>query len=476
MLARFRTHLETSNLIPEGNQVLVGFSGGADSTCLLHMLHLLGIPIVSAHLHHKMRPDADDEQVKCESFCNSLSIPFVSGSADIPKLSNDRKIGIEEAGRLARYHFFEKAAAETGCSLIATAHTASDQAETVLLNLARGSGMSGALGIPEKRGIIIRPLLPFFRRETESYCLEKGIETVDDPGNFDEKFARVRVRKRVIPELEMVNSNVTEHLVQFSNSLADEDRYLNGLAAAVLGRCEIPINGELNFITEDVEIHLDRGRIVEFPAVLVQRAIRLVTNVLGQPLDRLQVQTLITIMENGSNGSVTAEGGKVVAEADGETIQFRNLQVFEPFRFPLTVPGETESLEFGWRFEAFEGDAQPQSRAGCYAIIDSSKIRANLFLRTIENGDVMEPFGFDGTRKVSDLVGEFGLTLLARRRLPIICDMLGPIWIPGICLSNRVQLRAESNRALHIRFLSSRTRPEQIGETIAASPAYGNGE
>ncbi len=423
-----------------------------------------------------MRPEADSEQAQCESFCKSFSIPFVSGAADVPKLSNDRKIGIEEAGRIARYHFFEKAAAETGCLLIATAHTASDQAETVLLNLARGSGMSGALGIPEKRGNIIRPLLPYFRHETESYCCEFGLVTIDDPGNFDEKFARVRVRRNIVPELEKVNSKAAEHLVQFSNSLADEDRYLNGLAAAVLERCEMQINGVLSFISEDVEIHLDRGKLVEFPAVLVQRAIRLVTGVLGQSFDRLQVQTLLDLIESGSNGAVTAEGGNVVAETNLETIQFRNLQVFEPFRFPLTVPGETESLEFGWRFEASEGDPQPQIRTGCHAILNTSRIRGTLFLRTIEKGDELEPFGFEGTRKVSDIVGEFGLTQLARRRLPIICDMLGPIWIPGICLSNRVQLTAESNRALHIRLLSSRRRSLELGETIAASPAYGNGE
>jgi tRNA(Ile)-lysidine synthase len=476
VIARFRSHLESSNLIPPGNQVLVGFSGGADSTCLLHMLRSLNIPIFAGYLHHKMRPEADSEQSQLEEFCSSVQISFVSGAADVPKLSRDRKVGIEEAGRLARYHFFEKAAAETGCSLIATAHTASDQAETILLNIVRGSGMGGVLGIPERRANIIRPLLPFFRHETEEYCKYFGLETLDDPGNFDENFARVRVRRNVFPELEKVNSKFSEHLLQFSSSLADEDRYLNGLAAATLERCEVPINGELGFLTEDVEVHLDRACVSDFPAVLVKRAIRLVTGVLGQSFDRLQVTTVLDLLKSGSNGSVTAEGGNVVAEIDKGTIQFRNIKIFEPFRFPLTIPGETESMEFGWRFEAFEGDPEPQKRTGCIAILNSSKIRGNLFLRTIESGDEIEPFGFDGTRKASDIVGEFGLTLLARKRLPIICDMLGPIWIPGICLSNRVQLTAESNRALHVRFMCSRTRTEEVSETIATTPAYGNGE
>src|SRR4051794_31978473 len=120
MLDRFREHLETSLLIPEGAQVLVGYSGGADSTCLLHLLHEMQVSIVAAHLHHSQRHEADTELKLCQAFCEELGVPFVSGRADVPRMSRDLKIGVEEAGRRARYEFLESAAARIGCDLIAT--------------------------------------------------------------------------------------------------------------------------------------------------------------------------------------------------------------------------------------------------------------------------------------------------------------------------------------------------------------------
>jgi tRNA(Ile)-lysidine synthase len=166
MLERFRDHLATSGLVPDGVPILVGYSGGADSTCLVHLLHQVGIPIVAAHLHHGQREEAETELKLCQAFAESLNIPFVSGRADVPRLAQDIRIGLEEAGRNARYGFFQQAAYQTGCDLIATAHTRDDHVETVLFNITRGTGMSGLAGIPERRDSIVRPLLPFTRQET----------------------------------------------------------------------------------------------------------------------------------------------------------------------------------------------------------------------------------------------------------------------------------------------------------------------
>src|SRR5688572_13418576 len=155
MLERLRSFVADKGLIPDGAKVLVGYSGGADSTCLLHLLHLAKVNCVAAYLHHGQRSEADQELEGCAAFAEGLGIPFVSGQADVPRLAMDRGIGIEEAGREARYAFFEEAAKQTGCDLIATAHTKSDLAETVLLNLIRGTGLAGLGGIPVRRGNII---------------------------------------------------------------------------------------------------------------------------------------------------------------------------------------------------------------------------------------------------------------------------------------------------------------------------------
>jgi tRNA(Ile)-lysidine synthase len=188
MLEQFQEHLRKSGLIPDGSRVLVGYSGGADSTALLHLLHRCGIDVVAAHLHHGQREEAEDELARCQAFAEKLDLPFIAGRADVPRMSREMGMGLEEAGREARYGFFRQAAFGAECDLIATAHTLTDQVETVLLNIVRGTGLRGLTGIPVKRENIVRPLLPFSRDETVSYCKEHGFWTHEDPANTDFAF------------------------------------------------------------------------------------------------------------------------------------------------------------------------------------------------------------------------------------------------------------------------------------------------
>ncbi|MBI3722239.1 MAG: tRNA lysidine(34) synthetase TilS, partial [Fimbriimonas ginsengisoli] len=212
MLERFQAHLARTQLIPEGVRVLVGYSGGPDSTCLLHLMHRSGIPLVAAHLHHGQRPEAEDELERCKGLAEGLSVSFAAGRADVPLLSKESGMGMEEAGRQARYHFFSRAAAQFDCGLIATAHTRTDLVETMLLNATRGCGLTGLAGIPERRNNIVRPLLPFSRDETVAYCVEHGLWTHDDPANTDLSLARARVRHRVLGDLRSINPRVEEAL------------------------------------------------------------------------------------------------------------------------------------------------------------------------------------------------------------------------------------------------------------------------
>ncbi len=184
MLVRFLEHVRSKNLLDPGLPTLVGYSGGPDSTCLLHLLHRGGFDVIAAHLHHGQRAEADQEMALCQAFCDELGVPFMAGRADVPRIASSMKIGLEEAGRNARYQFFESAIAATNAAAVATAHTSDDQVETILLNIIRGSGLGGLRGIPERRGKIVRPLLPFSRAETRVYCEENGLWTHDDPANF----------------------------------------------------------------------------------------------------------------------------------------------------------------------------------------------------------------------------------------------------------------------------------------------------
>lgn len=435
--------------MPAGSRVLVGFSGGADSTCLVHLLHGEGYEIVAAHLNHGMRPEAADEAAQCQKWCESLGIGFALGNADIPRLSREQGLGVEEAGRDARYHFFDRASRQMDCVLIATAHTADDQAETVLLNITRGAGLTGLAGIPRRRGRIVRPLLPFSRAETQAYCEEHGLLVLHDPANDDIQFSRARIRHRVIPELQQINGSVQHALNRLSRLAADESRFLEGQAVSMLERAHLTPNGPLDFLTADCEVLFDRLAFEQTPAVLIRRAIRLIAQTLGAVASFDQVSAIEAMLEEEESGSVTFTDGEVVAEIGPKDIHFRVLQVDEPYKYPLTVPGETISDEFGWMFIAHE-DSRREDPKPLHTQLDLSVLKGGLHFRTAEPGDRM--IVHTKEEKVNDLMAKAGLTVSARRRLPIICDMVGPIWIPSVAVAARAEPKPESTRALSVSF------------------------
>ncbi len=453
MFDRFVAHYKLRRLIAPGERVLVGYSGGPDSTCLVHLLHLAGVDIIAAHLHHGQRDEADAEARLCEAFCSDLGIPFITGKADVPLMSDQMKVGIEEAGRHARYEFFRQASFRLDCQKIATAHTRDDHVETVLLNLTRGTGLSGLSGIPEQRESIIRPLLAFAREETRAYCLDHGLWTHDDPANTDVNFSRARIRHRVVPELRCINPAVDEAVARMSHLMDEEDRYLDAHAVRLVEEFEIPLNGQLRFLTLNLEAAFSRQGLRGLPVVPLRRALKLVAKALGGELDSHHLH-LIAQGLGLYPGSITSEGGDVIVEWNEDRVHLRQSRVAEPFRYPLTVPGATDSEEFGWTIEAtpFDPPAPSFTRDSLEVVMDVDRTKGPLYFRSAQEGDEVAPLGFPKPRKLSDLLGEMKLTQAARKRLPIICDILGVVWVPGVCLADRVKTEAATSRGLKLRF------------------------
>ncbi|MCH8978546.1 MAG: tRNA lysidine(34) synthetase TilS [Armatimonadetes bacterium] len=455
MTERFRQHLSESGLVPEGCTVVLGYSGGADSTCLLHLMAELGTAdVIAVHLHHGQRAEADKELELCEAFCKELDVPFMSGRADVPKIAKEMGVGLEEAGRHARYEFFDQCLSQTSAELVLTAHTLDDQVETVLLNLVRGTGLRGLSGIPEKRGQIVRPLLPFTRAEARAYCDERGLWYHDDPANADVSFSRARIRHKVLPELVEVNPAVRESIGRLARLADDEDRFLDGMAAAALEQAEVPLNGDLRFVSQDCEAAFRLEVLLALPRVLLARAVRLATGAVGQAFGYEQTEAALGGLASEEKGSVTADGGQVVLEWGDGRATVRSLRTEGPYKFPLTLPGETVSDVFGWKLTAEHTGPSNYLRAprSLDVVIDAEAVRGELFFRSYEGGDRIRPLGLSGTKKLGDLLGEIGLTQAARARLPVVCDSEGPIWVPGGCIAERVKVTDGTAKCLRLRF------------------------
>lgn len=227
--------IKTYNLIEKNDKVVIGVSGGPDSICLLHLLYSikkeLGFEIVVAHINHQIREVADSETEYVKDFCENLGIECFVKKENIIELAKKQKKGTEEAGRQVRYNFFEEVAQKTNSNKIATAHNSNDRAETVILNILRGSGISGLKGIePIRDNRYIRPLIFTKRKKIEEYCQENNLNPKIDESNMENIYNRNKVRNIIIPYIEKeFNQNIIQTINRLSDVATEENEFLQKL-------------------------------------------------------------------------------------------------------------------------------------------------------------------------------------------------------------------------------------------------------
>ncbi len=223
------------NLIQNGDKLLLGVSGGPDSIAMLNVLDEirkdekinLNFEIVVAHINHMIREEAKEDENFVKEFCDKKKIEIYIKRIDVKKLANNNKIGIEEAGRNARYEFFNEILEKTSSNKIAIAHNKNDKIETMIMNAFRGTGISGLKGIEVKREKYIRPLIECERKEIEQYCKNQKLNPKIDKTNFENEYTRNKIRNIVIPYIQKeFNPNIIETLDRLSQLVTQEEQYV----------------------------------------------------------------------------------------------------------------------------------------------------------------------------------------------------------------------------------------------------------
>lgn len=245
MIDKVRNTIEKFNLINDNEKIVVGVSGGPDSISLLNILYELKYDIYVCHINHGLRENANIDEEYVSNFCKERNIPFYVKHINLSDKNSLNGMSTEEAGRIARYDFFNEVAKKVGATKIATAHNSNDNVETVLLNMFRGSGVSGLKGILPMAHNIIRPLIECTRVEIEEYCKLQNLNPRHDESNDSNLYTRNKIRLELIPYLEKnINLNVVSTISRLSSIVQEEESYINDIVQNAFDNVYIPNTDE----------------------------------------------------------------------------------------------------------------------------------------------------------------------------------------------------------------------------------------
>ena len=433
ILERVRAWMGEQKMLEDTDTLLCALSGGADSVCLLHLLRRLsgelGFRLEAAHFHHGIRgAEADRDRDFVTGLCREWGIPLHNGRGDVPAWARARGTSMEEAARELRYAFLRETAGDLGRCRIATAHQAEDNAETLLLNLCRGTGLRGLCGIPPVREGIIRPLLPVTREEILDYLDANGLPHVEDSTNALETGGRNILRHRVLPVLRELNPDFPRAALAASALLRQDEEYLCSLAKA------FPVEAS------EGEARFSASRLAALPEPVAFRTLRLEARRLGTELERKHAAALLEL----ASGS----GGLARMDLPGGLRASREFDLLRLRKGDLPAGPYDISLEYGvWQTIPATGQRVYWGPAGEGANVHekfqifrfkNTNICGSIHVRSRKSGDVLRIFGRKGEKTLKKWMIEAKIPALERDLWPVFADDLGIVAVPGLGTAERV--------------------------------------
>ncbi len=449
-------------MLAAGDRVLVAVSGGPDSVCLLHVLRELAVDfnlsLHIAHLDHMFRgAESAAEASFVADLAKQLNIPATIEKKDVPAYCLERGLSSQSGAREVRYSFFHKVADATDASRIAIGHTANDQAETFLMRLARGAGVSGLSAIPPVRGVIIRPLIDVTRDFVMTYVQANGSGFVSDPSNIKPAYTRNRFRMEVLPVLMRFNPRIVATLASEAALLRDEDEavetHLDSLSERLIARSENTLL-------------VKRDEFNSLPLAFRRRLLRKIADLAGEDPSTLSLERInktLSFMTDALTGRTMSLSQSLAIGREYDRFIISTKVTPQSFAHRLAIPGATTIPELGMEMVVVQsGDANAAAGDQNYrwqAQFDYDKIKTHLTLRNRRPGDWFCPSGMGGKRKkLQDFFVDEKIPLRRRDRIPLLCSGDDILWILGFRTDERFLPKkgAESVLAVGVRMSGGR--------------------
>ena len=439
MLERFKEYARAHDLVSEKDRVILAVSGGVDSVVLCHLAVQSGWTAAVAHVNFGLRgQESEQDQLFVENLSNNLNLPFWSTRSPAQEHARKQGISIQMAARELRYQWFHQKMEETEYDRIALAHHLDDNLETVLLNLTRGTGISGLRGMVPKSDSLIRPLLFASKEEIIQYARELGAEWREDSSNDSMHYQRNVIRSKVIPVLRALNPNLQETFKNTLNRLVSTEEMVESLAEEY-NKKFVEIKGE--------DVYLKKDALMSHPGGLAL-------------LDRL-------IKSFGFNFSTVSDvfrqldqqSGKLFESADYQLNLDRDYLIISPIADPAMDgsidQGDTSYQGPGLNLEMELVDAEgyqiPTDTA--MASLDLDKLSFPLTVRRWEEGDRFIPLGMKGQKKLSDFMIDQKIPVNLKKRLFVLVSGQSIAWVVGFRIDDRFKVTAQTKRVFRVRYL-----------------------
>ena len=437
-MKKVNEYIKLNNLLEKKDNIILGVSGGADSVCLLYIMNELkseyDLDITAVHINHMIRETAGRDEDFTRNLCEKLGIKFISHKTDCPAISERDGISLEEAGRNERYRLFnETGEKEYGKDKykIAVAHHMDDLAETLIFNMARGTGINGLASVKCVSGNIIRPLLCVTRAEIEEFLLGAGAEYVNDETNFSDDYARNKIRHKIIPTMNEITEKAVNHMASCAGQLGEIEDYLRNQTDLLWSKY-VRVSEEGILISDTV--------LSEHPA-LVKRVIhRALTEVAGRARDisAIQIEAVLNLFE-----LQTGRKRDLIYNMEA-------LRVYEGVKIATkqeVSEEDKENILGSLHFEIKDRDFSQNIPTDLYTKwFDYDKIKYSLNVRFRREGDYLTVNDQNSKKLLSDYMTNEKIPSEKRDEIPLLADGEHILWVVGYRISNYYKVTDETKK------------------------------
>ncbi len=441
ILDRIKKTIQEYKLLEKKDRILIAYSGGVDSTGLLNLLLELreewSFELFLGHFNHKLRHTADEDEQFVRRMARKYSLPLFVGSKDVSSYARTKKLNIEEAGRELRYDFLKKTALKIGGAKIATGHTMTDQAETFLMRLMRGSGLRGLGGIfPQVECMIVRPLIQVEHKDIEAYLKGKGIEFRIDESNLDRRFLRNRIRLDLIPYIqENFEPEIVSSLGRITSIIREEDSLLKKIAQETTKKAVLKKNNQISLQVDSLS-SLSRA--------MARRVVRDFISELRGNLREISFEDVESVLGLREGKEFPLRKDHVLRREQGKIFLKGKIRPKIRYEYRWEGKGPLEIKELKLKFEGkkmkkgkslpFDFDDQTS------AFLDLGKLKFPLLVRNRSEGDRYQPLGAPGQKKLKEIMRAKGIPLSERERHPVFLSEDRIVWILGLPVSEKFKV------------------------------------